>query len=118
MGKEVAGSDTTFNELKLFTDMYYAGSIKRGKVFEEAYKLLDKHNIKLRQKDGKNPKMTISIPTSSNAIVVGIRYLKSNGRTAEDHFVLRPKRNLYKCKGKELERIFPEYKGSHELQRI
>lgn len=117
MGKYVPNSNTTFHDLKAFTDAYYEGSIPKRKVFSEAYKLLGKYNIKLRQKDGKDPKITVSIPSKGSVIVIGIRYTKLSGRKTEDHFIFRPNENLYKCKGKELERIFSEYNGSHELQR-
>ena len=117
MGKEVPNSDTTFSELKAFTDAYYRSELKKEEVLDEALKLLDAYGIKLRQKDGQDPSPTISMPTDGSAIVIGIRYRKLDASKTEDHFLLRPNRNLYKCKGKELERILPEYKGTHKLQR-
>lgn len=116
MGKEVSGSKNSHAELKAYTDKYYEGQINKERVFEEAYRLLSRYGIGLRQKDGKNPVMTISVPMSSEGIVIGIRYVKNSGRNTEDHFLLRPNENIYKCKGKELSKICPEYKGAHELQ--
>lgn len=96
--------------------MYYASQIDKRGVSREAFLLLLKYGIRLRQKDGKDPVMTISIPMSCIGIVIGIRYVKNSGRNTEDHFLFRPNKNVYKCKGKELGIICPEYKGSHELQ--
>lgn len=116
MGKEVSNSNNSYFELKAYTDRYYERNIGKRVVFKGAYDLLSKYGVNLRQKDGQSPIMTISIPKSCEGIVVGIRYVKSSGRNTEDHFLLRPNKNLYKCKGKELGKIYPEYKGTHELQ--
>lgn len=117
VGKEVPNSDTTFSELKAFTDAYYRREIGKEEVFEKAFHLLDEHWVKLRQKDGQDPSPTISVLTDGSAIIFGVRYRKLDGSKTEDHFVFRSDRNLYKCKGKELERMYPEYKGTHKLQR-
>jgi hypothetical protein len=116
MGKEVGSSKNSHTELKTYTDKYYAGQINSKDIFREAHQLLSKYGIRLRQKDGKDPVMTISIPKSCEGIVIGIRYVKNSGRNTEDHFLLRPNENIYKCKGKELGKMCPEYKGAHELQ--
>lgn len=116
MGKEVSSSQTAFDELKAFTDKYYAGEIPKSYVFKEAYRQLSSRGIKLRQDDGQNPKMTVSVPKVGNVLVIGIRYKKDDGRNTEDHFIFRPNTNIYRCKGKELDKIYPEYAGSHILQ--
>lgn len=116
MGKEVGGSQAAFSELKIFTDKYYAGEIPKSHVFKEAYRQLSSRGIKLRQDDGKDPKMTVSVPKAGNVLVIGIRYKKDDGRNTEDHFIFRPNTNIYRCKGKELDKIYPEYAGSHILQ--
>lgn len=116
MGKDVSNSKVAFDELKVFTDNYYAGKLQKEKVFKEAYRQLSSRGIKLRQDDGRNPKMTVSVPKIGNVLVVGIRYKKDDGRNTEDHFVFKPNENIYRCKGKELDRLYPEYKGSHTLQ--
>ncbi len=116
MGKEVPNSKAAFGELKVFTDDYYAGKLQKEEVFNQAYHQLSSREIKLRQDDGKNPKMTISVPKIGNVLVVGIRYKKDNGRNTEDHFIFKPNENIYRCKGKELDKLYPEYKGSHTLQ--
>ena len=116
MGKEIDSSQTAFEELKVFTDKYYAGETTKEAVFTEAYRQLSSRGVKLRQRDGKEPRMTVSVPKVGNVLVVGIRYTKNDGRNTEDHFILRPNANIYKCKGKELDKIYPEYTGSHILQ--
>lgn len=118
MGKEVPSSTDAFNELKEYTDGYYAGRVAGADALAAARGLLSKHGIKFRQDDGKNPKVTISVPKTGNMLVVGVRYIKASGRNTEDHFLLRPNMNLYKCKGKELAKILPEYEGTHELQFV
>lgn len=116
MGKEVDGSKAAFDELKVYTDKYYAGSLPKENVFIEAYRQLSSRGVRLRQDDGKDPKMTISVPRVGNVLIIGIRYKKDDGRSTEDHFIFRPDTNIYRCKGKELDRLYPEYKGSHLLQ--
>lgn len=116
MGKDVDGSQSAFDELKVFTDNYYTGKTLKKNVFKEAYRQLSSRGIKLRQDDGKDPKMTVSVPKVGNVLVVGVRYKKDDGRNTEDHFIFRPNINIYKCKGKELDKIYPEYTGSHTLQ--
>lgn len=116
MGKEISNSEQAFAELKAFTDKFYTGILPKEDVFQEAYRQLLSRGTKLRQDDGRDPKMTISVPRAGNALVVGIRYRKNDGRSTEDHFIFRPGVNIYKCKTTELDRIYPEYKGSHTLQ--
>lgn len=102
-------------ELREITDAVYGGKLEERLAFEKTYAILHKYGVRLRNKDGKDPKMTIS-PPDDNTLVVGIRYLKDGGRTTEDHFIFRRDMNLYKCKGKEINKILPQYTGSHELQ--
>ncbi len=116
MGKSVLNSEQSYEELKDFTDKYYSGVLLSQVFFTSAYKLLLKYVESLRCDDGSKPKMTISIPKSCVGIVIGIRYIKKSGKQTEDHFLFRPDTNLYKCKGKELSKICPEYAGTHELQ--
>lgn len=116
MGKEINGSQAAFVELKVFTDKYYAGELHKEAVFTEAYRQLSSRGVRLRQDNGKDPKMTVSVPKVGNVLVIGIRYKKTDGRNTEDHFIFRPNTNIYKCKGKELDKIYPEYTGSHILQ--
>lgn len=118
MGTIAQNSDNSFNELKQLTDSFYSGTVHAKTVFQGVYDILSKYQIKLRKDDGTNPIMTISIPQSTSGIVVGVRYVKNSGRYTEDHFLFRPLQNLYKCKGKELGKICPEYKGAHELQIV
>ena len=116
MGKYAKNSEKSYDELKSITDTYYSGKSSASNTFSSVYSLLLRYIGSLRRGDGSNPVMTISIPKSVVGIVVGIRYLKNSGRQTEDHFLFRPSINLYKCKGKELAKICPEYTGAHELQ--
>lgn len=116
MGKFAPNSERSYDELKVVTDIYYSSNASTSETFRTAYQLLLQYIGSLRKDDGGNPVMTISIPTSLTGIVVGVRYVKNSGRQTEDHFLFRPNTNLYKCKGKELAKICPEYTGAHELQ--
>jgi hypothetical protein len=115
MGKSVINSRTSYLELRAITDAVYGNKMEKPEAFKKAYSILDKYGIKLRSKDGKDPVMTLS-PPDDNTLVVGIRYLKDEGRTTEDHFIFRRDTDLYRCKGKEIDKILPQYKGSHELR--
>jgi hypothetical protein len=114
MGKLVPNSSRSYYELRAITDAVYGGKLEVGLAFQKTYAILVKYGIRLRDKDGQDPKMTIS-PPDDNTLVVGIRYLKDSGRTTEDHFIFRRSIDLYRCKGKEINKILPQYTGSHEL---
>ena len=116
MGKFALNSERSYEELKVITDAYYFGNVPASNTFRLAYQLLLQYIGSLRRDDGNSPVMTISIPKSLVGIVIGVRYVKNSGRQTEDHFLFRPNTNLYKCKGKELAKICPEYTGAHELQ--
>lgn len=111
--------DTSFDELKAITDQMYSGHpLTRAVFHQRIVDLLANHEIKLRQKDGSNPQVTISHPTSlSGSMVVGLRYTKLDGTKTEDHFLFQPGREIERCYGKRLEELFLEYKGAHKLQR-
>lgn len=80
--------------------------------------LLNEHGIQLRKKDGFSPNITVSIPKSKdNLFVVGVRYTKSNETKTEDHFIFSQGSSIRKCRGKELDKLLPEYKGTHIMQR-
>lgn len=115
MGKSVSNSQSSYLELRAITDAVYGGKMEKSEAFKKAYALLDKYGIRLRDKNGQAPVMTLS-PPDDNTLVMGIRYLKDSGRTTEDHFIFRRDIELYSCKGKEINKILPKYKGSHELQ--
>jgi len=109
--------DSSFDELKIITDQVYSGNPPID-FHQRIVDLLANHGIKLRQKDGTNPKVTISHPTSlSESMVVGLRYTKSDGTKTEDHFLFQRGRVIKRCYGKRLESLLPEYKGTHKLQR-
>lgn len=114
--------NTSFDELKAIMDHQYEVRERTGKPTPDFHQLivniLDRHGIKLRQKDGTNPKATFSIPTSrQNVFVVGLRYTKNDGTKTEDYFLFEKDKPIQKCYGKLLEELLPEYKGSHKLQR-
>lgn len=115
MGKFVPNSKTVYDELRAITDGVYGGKLEKAEAFKRAYVLLDKCGVRLRDKDGIDPVMTLS-PPDDNTLVMGVRYLKNNRRTTEDHFIFRRDTDLYQCKGKEIDKILPQYNGSHELQ--
>ena len=115
MGKSVPNSKNSYLELRTITDAVYADSLGKSEAFKQAYAVLSKYGIRLRDKDGTNPVMTLS-PPDDNTLVMGVRYVKVGGGNTEDHFLFSRDTDLYRCKGKELERILPQYKGSHELQ--
>lgn len=113
--------DTSFDELKAITDQLYSGNPITHTVFHQrVIDLLANHEIKPRQKEGSNPQVTISHPTSlPGSMVVGLRYTKLDGTKTEDHFLFQQgrARAIERCYGKRLEGLFPEYKGAHKLQR-
>jgi hypothetical protein len=111
--------DTSFDELKSITDSIYAGNEpSRNEFHNSVVNLLANHGIRLRQKDGSSPIVTISHPISlPGSMVVGIRYTKLDGSKTEDHFLFQPNQEIERCYGKKLERLLPEYRGTHKLQR-
>ena len=109
--------DTSFDELKAF----YAQVRSHGyppDFDQRAINILSEHGIKLRNKDGSEPKVTLSPPTSKpDSLVLGVRYKKINGTKTEDHFLFQQDKEIIRCYGKKLEKLCPEYKGTHKLQR-
>lgn len=120
MGKHRRNSLGAFENLKNYTDRFYASELKEKEkiiAIKKAYEILSNSGIKLRQDDGSNPILTISVPEKGNVLVIGIRYIKKDKTKTEDHFVLFPKRDIYQCDAKEIEKLFPgEYLGVHKLQ--
>ncbi len=110
--------DTSFNELKVITDFVYSSGNIPPDFHQQIVKILIKYGINLRQKDGSNPKVTISHPTSlPSSMVVGLRYTKKDGTKTEDHFLFHQGQSIEKCYGKKLEKLLPEYEGAHKFQR-
>lgn len=111
-----------YEELKIFSDAYYANQTKEnGKaVFAKAVELLQNQGTSLRPANHKIVNKTFSIPVSrKNCFVIGIRYIKPNGTHTEDHFLFEEGEvEIKKGSGKKkwLEKQLPEYKGSHKLQ--
>lgn len=95
MGKPVPNSQSSYIELRSITDAVYGGTIELPDAFRAAYALLSRYGIRLRDKDGQNPVMTLS-PPDDDTLVMGIRYLKYSGHTTEDHFIFRRDTELYK----------------------
>lgn len=109
--------NTSFDELKIITDSVYSGKCPKN-FHQEIVNILVSNGIYLRQKDGSNPIVTISHPTSLvGSMVVGLRYTKKDGTKTEDHFLFQRGLPIEKCYGKRLEKLLPEYKGAHKLQR-
>lgn len=109
--------DQSFDQLKSITDQIYSGIIPSN-FYQDVVSILVNHGINLRQKDGSNPTVTISHPTSLvGSMVVGLRYTKREDTKTEDHFLFQRGLPIEKCYGKKLEKLLPEYKGVHKLQR-
>jgi hypothetical protein len=107
--------DRSFIELKTITDKIYRGEQIKWSLL--ILTLLDKYQITPRRDDGKLHSVQISIPkTAKNAIVVGLRYYKQDDTNSEDHFLFQDGQPIIKCYGNRLEKIFPEYKGTHKAQ--
>lgn len=95
---------------------YFSGSAID--VPKEILDLLLRENIRIREKDGTLKQINISRPTSMpNSFVVGLRYMKKDGRPTEDHFLCRTGCPIEMHYGKRLEKVLPEYKGTH-IQRV
>lgn len=112
---------TPFEQLKSVTDLYYSSPTKENKraVFAMAFLLLSAENIRPRNnKDNFHIDSTISIPKSKpECIVFGLRYKKLNHFSdySEDHFIFeKSSLKIQKGKGKWLEKLLPEYKGTHK----
>lgn len=107
----------SFEKLKAITDKIYSGN-PPSDFHEKIVNLLAEYGIKLRQDDGSNPKITISHPTSlPGSMVVGLRYIKKKGTKTEDLFVFQQGQSIKAHYKGRLEKLFPEYAGSHKLDR-
>lgn len=114
--------DTSYDELKAIMDNQYEVREKTGSPTPEFHDLiidlLSKNGIQTRQDDGANPIVTFSIPqTDQDSFVIGLRYTKNDGTKAEDHFLFKQGNPIEYLRGKRLERLMPEYRGAHKLQR-
>lgn len=104
---------TPFQELKTIMDRAYASG--QAGWSREVQALLEKNGIRERQDDGELTYVTFSIATSeSETFVVGLRYEKRDGTFTEDTFVFTPDKEIIRCYGKRVERLLPEYKGTHK----
>lgn len=107
--------DSSFDELKVITDQVYSGNPPTD-FHQKIMNLLVSHGIRIRQKDGTNPIVTISHPTNLvGSMVVGLRNIKKDGSKTEDHFLFQRGQVIDKCYGKKLEKLLPEYRGAHKL---
>jgi hypothetical protein len=106
-----------FEKLKAITDVVYSGNPPPN-FHEKIVNLLAEYGIKIRQDDGSDPKITISHPTSlPGGMVIGLRYVKKDGTKSEDLFVFQHGQSIKAFYKGSLEKLFPEYKGSHKLNR-
>lgn len=104
-----------FNELKEITDSVYAGY--ETDFANATLALLERNGIKIRQKDGSLCQVNISIPKSrSDSILVGFRYTKKDGSNTEDHFLFEKGHDIVPFYKGKIEKILPEYKGTHKAQ--
>lgn len=111
--------NTSFDELKLITDSIYSGIVpSRVEFHDQIVDILSRNGIKVRQNDGENPKVTVSHPSSQpESMVVGLRYKKKDGTKSEDLFLFEKDKKIEPYYRGKLEKIFPEYKNSHKLDR-
>lgn len=105
----------SYQEIKNITDSIYSGKLKNPtEIFLE---VLYKYGIKLRQKDGIFDHITYSIPKSQkDCILIGIRYKKKDNTFTEDHFLFQKNFSIRKFYKKQIEKVLPEYKGTHKKQ--
>ena len=105
--------DNSYEEFKAITDQYYTDwQMPKIDVF---VKLLDRYGIELRNKDGDLREVTFSVPKSKKeALVLGVRYQKKDGTFSEDLFLFQKGNPIQKGYRGELEKILPEYKGTHK----
>lgn len=108
--------DDSYGEIKHITDSIYSGSLEKPTA-EIFLKVLNKHGIKLRQKDGVFDHVTYSIPTSAkDCILIGLRYKKKDGTFTEDHFLFQKDVSVRKFYKRKIEKVLPEYTGAHKKQ--
>jgi hypothetical protein len=89
-------------------------------IEEDVRGILLQHNIRLRQDDGELVQINVSRPLSSElALVLGLRYQKRDETYTEDHFVFTQEADgvvVTPHYGRRLERVLPEYQGTHKAQ--
>lgn len=109
--------DKSYKELKAITDSVYVGI--KDKWAKDVIGILQKYNVKPRQKDGQLYSVNISIPKSkSNCILVGLRYIKNDKTYTEDHFLFEENKSIVAFYKGKLEKILGEYKGTHKQQTV
>lgn len=113
--------DQPYQDLKRITDMVYAELARTVKLIaygNNIKAIFLKYGISLRQKDGKLTQINISVPVSKkSAIVVGLRYIKKDGTKTEDLFLFEKGKKIVTGYKGLLEKLLPEYKNTHKLQR-
>lgn len=116
---QLNNEDTSYVDLKEIMDQINSGDNPTRKEFHnQIIKILSDHGIGIRTDDGHDPIVTISYPISvSDAIVVGLRYTKNDDSKTEDLFVFESGKPIHPYYKGSLEDIYPEYGGSHKLQR-
>ena len=105
--------DNSYIEFKAITDKYYTDwQMPSINIFS---KLLSRYGINLRQKDGVLHEATFSVAKSMPyALVLGIRYQKKDGSFSEDLFLFHKDKQIQQGYKGKLEKIIPEYIGSHK----
>jgi hypothetical protein len=85
--------------------------------FNALVQILGADNITPRQKDGVPRRARLSIPTSiKHAFVLGIRCQKKDDTYTEDAYIIHPCKKINYLKKGEIEKLLPEYKGTHKRQ--
>jgi len=102
-----------YEEFKSITDKYYTDW--QMPQIDVLIELLKQHGIELRKKDNQLYEATFSVPKSlSDALVLGMRYRKDDGTFSEDLFLFQKGKPIRKGYRGKLEKIIPEYKGTHK----
>lgn len=112
---EVTKMENSYKAFKTITDKYYT-DWKMPKI-DTSIELLNRCGIKLRKKDGALREATFSVPKSmGDALVLGLRYQKKDRTFSEDLFLFRKGNPIQRGYRGKLEKIIPEYRGTHKSE--
>lgn len=105
-----------YDELKEIMDgQYRTSQFAPVHVF---INLLAKNGIKPRDKDGAPYEFTLSTALSKIGMVIGLRYKKNDGSFSEDLFLFEPGQPVTSGYRGKLEKLLPEYRGTHKRNPI
>src|SRR5258708_30436469 len=97
----------------------YCTANGRNDLERQTLNLLKDRVIRIRQDDGDLKQITVSRATSvSSGFVLGLRYVKRDGTCSEDLFAVEGHGFLQAHYKGSLQKIWPEYKGTHKKQSV